>query len=352
MAATLTEIAKHAKVSLPLVSRFVNGDPTLRITEEKRKRILDAQKALGGIKRSNKRIARSIVAPFSKLWSIERVYEVVMHLPFMEGFEKQMRKKKFRLNFTLFAPEEKIKVFEELIESPACDGFLLLANVVDEELADLLLKTRFPHIGVDRFVTNFGLNTVLQNDRDGLRKIIQLLKALGHKRIGYIGPRSPRYPVFVAAMAEEALPIDESISHIIKIKYSPTGETPIFDSDEWKEYGKQAFSDWFAKRTNATALVCGNDMIAFGVIEAMRERGLVPGRDISVVGYDNVEERGSKPTDNPILTTIDNPIIETGERAAEVLFNQILHNQRQITQEWLPVKLIERKTTGKNPFSE
>ncbi len=347
MAATLTEIAKRAKVSLPLVSRFVNGDPTLRITEERRQRILEAQRQLGGIKRSRKRLAHSIIAPFNRRWSIEHVYEVVMHLPFMRGFEKQMAKRKFRLNFTLFSPEEKLKVFEELIESPSCDGFLLLADVVDDELADLLRRTGFPHIGVDPWVADYGVSTVLQNDRQGIRQAIKLLKRLGHRRIGYIGPRRPRYPVFVSALAKEGLEIDESYSSVFEVRRPPTGEAPLFDSEEWIEYGQDAFSEWFERGAKATALMCGNDMMAFGVIEGMRERGLEPGRDISVVGYDNVEERGSKPVSEPILTTIDNPITETGERAAEILLDQIFHNQRQIIQEWLPVRLIERKTTGK-----
>ncbi len=350
--ATLTEIAKHAKVSLPLVSRFMSGDPTLRISEEKRQRIIEAQKRLGGVKRTRKRIARTIISPFSRKWSIDHVYEVVMHLPFMRGFERKMKEKGFHLHFTLFHPEEKLRLFEELILSPSCDGFLLLADVVDEQLAELIRESRFPHIAVDPWVADYGVNTVVQNDRSGLRQIIKHLKSLGHKRIGYLGPRRPRYSRFVAALAEERIPIDESLSYLRDIKRPPTGEAPIFDSEKWKDYGYEGFNEWIRDGVRATALVCGNDMIAFGVIEAMKEHGLEPAKDISIVGYDNVEVRGSNPSKNPILTTIDNPITEVGERAAELLFYQIFNRSDQIIQELLPVRLIVRKTTGKNPFEE
>jgi DNA-binding LacI/PurR family transcriptional regulator len=73
---------------------------------------------------------------------------------------------------------------------------------------------------------------------------------------------------------------------------------------------------------------------------------MVAGRELSVVGYDDIEGQGLLASERPILTTINNPFERIGRRMAELLLNQILHGQRQIIHERMPVSLVVRETAG------
>ena len=81
-------------------------------------------------------------------------------------------------------------------------------------------------------------------------------------------------------------------------------------------------------------------------VDAMLRAGLTPGRELSLVGYDNTEEQFPIPGHRPILTTINNPFERVGRRMAELLMNQVLHGQTAIIHERVPVSLVVRQTTG------
>jgi LacI family transcriptional regulator len=131
----------------------------------------------------------------------------------------------------------------------------------------------------------------------------------------------------------------------------PPVDPGAWTSRVWTDLARKAFGRWLEANPSATAVICHNDMGAFGALEAMKRRGLKPGKDLSIVGYDNVEERGPVPAETPILTTVDNPTDRIGRRCAEVLLNQMIHDQRQIVHEHIPVCLVVRRTTGPVPGS-
>ena len=92
-------------------------------------------------------------------------------------------------------------------------------------------------------------------------------------------------------------------------------------------------------------MLCTNDIIALGAVEVLQQRGMQAGRELSLVGHDNYEERILRSA-NPILTTIDNPADVEGSHAAVRLVNQMLHGQTEIIQTRIPTRLIVRETTG------
>ena len=73
--------------------------------------------------------------------------------------------------------------------------------------------------------------------------------------------------------------------------------------------------------------------------------GMTPGRDLSIVGYDNIEQR-EYGKNHGQLTTIDNPKDQMGRRIGEMLLNQLLRGQQDIVTELVPTTLIVRNTTG------
>jgi LacI family transcriptional regulator len=347
MTATISQIAKEANVSVALVSRFLNEDPSLRIREEKRQRILKVKERLGGVRTS--RAARitpcNIVFPIVRDRFSESVQGTLSNIPLTRNFELGLKRHGYRLSFTCFDVEHKTEYFKELVQSPAyCDGLFLSGESGDEEIAELVLSKGFPHVSAHRLGEARGLNSVTAYTIGGLRQAIEHLTELGHRRIGYVGSKLVRYPLFVAMMTEAGLPFDERFN--CECPWPARDIGVDWASPKWREIGKESFARWWENGKETTAVICQNDMTAIGVIEAMREKGLTPGRDLSVVGYDNVEVRGPDPSEHPTLTTIDNPMDLIGRRCAEVLMDQILRGRREIVHEHVAIRLIVRETTG------
>ncbi len=347
MAATITEIAREAKVSPALVSRFFRNDPTLRVSEETSRRLETVAQRLGGLKinraaRSlSTQLAHQVILPINrKLAEVGLGSEVANSL--MKSFEDVMHERDFHVSIKLFDADDTVGAFKRLIDSPDhCDGLLILTGAVNEEIAKLLLERRFPHVAEDPEAEIFGVNTVTAHAISGLRQAVLYLLDLGHKHIGFFGHPKGRYPLYGAVMLENQLPFNERFTCIV-----PKHDPLIIKYKEWLKSAGKLFSEWLGDNPPVTALLCQNDDMAFVAMEVMKEKGFVPGKDISVIGYDNIEQRGSKVCAHPVLTTIDNPTDVIGRRCGELLLNQILYKQKNIVHEHIPTQLIVRETTG------
>lgn len=101
--------------------------------------------------------------------------------------------------------------------------------------------------------------------------------------------------------------------------------------------GHRAAAIALDRRDRPTALACLSDVMAFGVLDALAERGLTPGRDITVTGFDDLPESGRRG-----LTTIHQPIHEKGRLVGELL----LDPHRTPRQVMLPHHLVVRASSG------
>lgn len=104
----------------------------------------------------------------------------------------------------------------------------------------------------------------------------------------------------------------------------------------------QAARQHLASERNVTAIFAGNDVIAFGCMRAMLERGIRIPQDISIVGFDNVE---ISQITCPPLTTIDQPKYETGKAAVEMLLKVMAQGGvHEPEHRIIGVRLIERQS--------
>lgn len=138
------------------------------------------------------------------------------------------------------------------------------------------------------------------------------LLLLGRKKIAHIaGDRS------YAAAEQRATGFQEALS---KKGLRMVGDTPMYG--DWSEaWGRTAANALITSGQEFDALFCGNDQIARGAIELLREHGLRVPRDIAVIGFDNWEiiATGSRPQ----ITTIDMDLVKLGKVAATKLFDAI-----------------------------
>ncbi|MDO9418437.1 LacI family DNA-binding transcriptional regulator [Pararhizobium sp.] len=147
------------------------------------------------------------------------------------------------------------------------------------------------------------------------------LTALGHKRIGFINGEPwmdaavDRLKGYKQALATADIAFDETL---------------VRDGDWLPLRGYEAGLDLLSMPNPPTAIFCGNDLMAIGVMEAAAEKGLqVPG-DLSVMGYDDQELARYT---HPPLSTLVLPNYEMGQRAAEMLIDMAIHgkNPRPMT---------------------
>ncbi|MFT4109202.1 LacI family DNA-binding transcriptional regulator [Propionicimonas sp.] len=104
--------------------------------------------------------------------------------------------------------------------------------------------------------------------------------------------------------------------------------------------GREAAGYALDVQDRPTAIVALSDVLAMGVWDAVRERGLAPGREVSIVGFDDVPDAGFLG-----ITTVHQPIREKGRLAGRLAFDTEL-TERQIT---LPIELVVRASSGPAP---
>ncbi|MFA9478482.1 LacI family DNA-binding transcriptional regulator [Phycisphaerales bacterium AB-hyl4] len=350
MAVTVTEIARKAGVSKGLVSRVLRDDQSLRITESRRQQVLAVAKGLGGIKRNSsgrvigKRLARNIVVPINKTSVMQ---ELLAHWE-NQGFKtlkSVLGEHGFRLSIDLYESDSPAALQEEYqILKGTCDGLVLLGGIVTKQVANFVLENKIPHVSIDSVGRVLGVNTVLEDAVAGYYQAVSHLSELGHTRIGFLGrTEQGHYPSFAAAMAHHGLDINPAWRC-----RSPRTSQPIPDKETgWRDAAREAFGQWLDDHgPQVTAICCHNDYGALGACDAMVERNLVPGKDLSIVGFGDFERPGAPQTQDFELTTIHTSLADLGRSTADSLISQILYKKTQVVHQLIPTELMIRHTTG------
>jgi LacI family transcriptional regulator len=153
----------------------------------------------------------------------------------------------------------------------------------------------------------------------------------GHKRIGFLGGHTgvvleQRLKGYKAALSERGLEFDEAL---------------LIGSDPTRQGGYESMNVLLDKKTGATAAICYNDIVAFGAMSALGERGLRAGSDFALMGFDNVQDAAHS---NPPLSTVDIRPSDLGEHAAAVLLARIEEPQRARQLYLVEPKLLIRQS--------
>jgi DNA-binding LacI/PurR family transcriptional regulator len=174
------------------------------------------------------------------------------------------------------------------------------------------------------------------------------LLSLGHRRLGFVGdwvvPEQRTHRVAVSDL-------DAVASHVTRERLrgyrrafreadlDPADITVVNAAVNCRAEGAAAAELLLDASPRPTAIVTTTDVIALGVLDTLAARGLVAGRDISVVGFDDVPEATAAN-----LTTVRQPALEKGRIAGELLLNTPA--DRKARQVLLPTQLVVRNSTG------
>jgi LacI family transcriptional regulator len=220
------------------------------------------------------------------------------------------------------------------------DAYGAVLILPPEPGADLeaLAARGYPFVVVDpRTAVPPGMVSVSAAHFSGARAVTRHLIELGHRRIGVVtGPpywhtRDDRVGGHLAALAEAGVLGDPELMR---------------DGEPAAKTGVRAGGELLDLRPRPTAVVCFNDKVAVGVMEAAAARGLRVPADLSVAGFDDIDV--SRAT-TPGLTTVRQPLQEMGRTAVTMLMRQLDGHAHEALSMELETRLVVRESTGPVP---
>jgi DNA-binding LacI/PurR family transcriptional regulator len=187
-----------------------------------------------------------------------------------------------------------------------------------------------------------GMASVAPDDTMGGRIATEYLLERGHTKIAYLHGMDvhvlpQRLDGYRNALADAGIIPDGRWTRVLKGFHR--------NNQEFQKSAGDAMMAWFEKdweRFGFTALLCHNDATAIGAVEALEKRGLRVPDDVSVIGYDGVEEFVSMGRQ---LTTVKLPLAQIGAQAVEVLLRQIEADEVSNEHHVLPVTIKKGRTT-------
>lgn len=223
----------------------------------------------------------------------------------------------------------------ETLRARGVDGLILASVEREDEAVSGLADEGLAVVTVNRKVNDPNVSSVVHDEDEGVRLILNHLVSLGHRRIANIaGPQrlstgEARYGAFLRRRAALALDADPDL-----VAFSQT----------LNEAEGERCTEQLLAQSDFTALVCANDRLAVGAIAALRRHGLACPDDISVTGYNDMPLADRL---FPPLTTIHIHPYRAGREAAELLLAALQTDpeDRRPRHVVLPVELIIRGST-------
>lgn len=329
---TIKDIARLANVSKSTVSRVINNYPD--VNKETKERIIKI------MQKNNywpKTVARSL--------STNKSYTIGLFVPtnmnnfffreVIQGIEYTLGDLGYDILY--FTHQKSVKYYidtgikfnfvEKSIDKHV-DGLIMLGfNSTNMERFQDLVDSDIPTVFIDIKFESKRSSYVTSNNYDGACKAVKYLYDLGHRDIGIllgkpeVQPCTERYQGSLETFKKLGLNINKDW---------------VFRLEYLHEEGYQAMKKILAMSKKPTAIFA-EDMIAIGVIQAIRDAGFSVPEDFSVMGFDNIEL-----SSHYQLTTINQDQYAMGAVASETLVKII--NREPFCPSILPVELLVRKT--------
>ena len=231
--------------------------------------------------------------------------------------------------------------YEALLVGPAdvevpgrVDGAILVGVGEDDPIMRELAEAEVPCVGVDFETDALPCGYVGSDNDKGVRLVLRHLCALGHRRIATIAgaPQTLAGAERLAAFHREA----HALGLDVPSEYVRLGD---FSSAS----GYREAQVLMTLPDPPSAIVAASDLMALAALQAVRDFGFEPGRDVAVVGFDDLEAAGLS---HPRLTTVRQNRDALGAQAASAVIEMIEHPDASPPRKLLPVELVVRASSG------
>ena len=332
--ATIKDVAALAQVSTATVSYVLNG--TGSVTEPTRKRVLEAVATLNY---QPNYAARSLRSRSRTIGLVQSALSARLTDPILSellaGITELAAKRGY---YTLLAAADEAQseqvLAEQLVRTGRIDGLVLFEPTVDDERFAYLLERQVPIVCAGLPPQGLPCPFAVAEQSAGAERGVQHLVSLGHRQIALIAlpaeltASEPIYEGYRAGLAAAGL--------------SDTPELVIEAGLEERD-GHAAMQELLSLPEPPSAILAASDTLAFGAMAALREAGLVVGRDCAVVGMGDLPMAAFS---NPPLTTLRVPRRALGQMLAQLLIDTI--EQKTLAQSGiaLDMQLIVRRSAG------
>ena len=348
MAYTIRDIAKEVGVSITTVSLVLNNKKC-RVSQETRDRILETARNFNYNPNSS---ARALVT--KKTQTLGLIIPDISNPFFSElamAIETEAQEQNYSIIFCNSSQKGEKDVSNlSLLIGKQVDGLIITTSLSNSDMEHIhqfnriVYESKIPVVAVDRQIPQKNYDYVSIDHMEGGFLATRHLLELGHRKIGCItGPldstsAKERYNGYINALGMFGIQLDESL---------------VYHGDYQMGTGLKGAEILIGR--GVSAIFACNDMMACGACRQARLMGRAVGRDLSIIGYDDIPlcEILEQP-----LTTIAQPISIMGKNACRLLIELIHEPQRKIQNIRFLPSLIVRNTTARyqpeqeNPQSE
>lgn len=324
--ATIRDVANEAGVSMATVSRVLNLDNTLNVTDETKKRIFETAEALGYVSSHKKKKIRVLNIGIAHWYTDEQEIMDPYYLSLRIAVEKK-------------CDEEKV-VFQRLStllrDKKSYDGIIAIGKFSQANIKHLE-SYKVPIVFLDFSPNEEKYDSVVTDYKLGVTSALEHLTGLGHKKIGYIG-------------GEEYAGKDKIIDQRETTYINYMQSQDAYD-ERWIRKGKFIPDDGYAlmkeilqEEDRPDAYFIASDPMAVGAYKAVSEAGLEVGKDISIIGFDDI---ATVKYLTPALTTVKVYTDFMAETAVDLIIEKVRTGRDINKKVLIPTKLIERDSCGK-----
>ena len=332
MAVTMKDVALRAGISFSTVSHVING--TRHVSDELRSKVLQAMEELAftpnqlarGLRSGRTDMIGMIIPDTTNLF-----YGRVAH-----RIESACSSQGYTVVFcNSDGDQEKERLYTTKLIERHVSGIIFIPGGNSIGHIDVIRSHKIPVVIADRRVHEPDLDTVVSDNEGGAGLATRHLIDLGHTRIACVtgSPRlistADRLAGYRQAVIDSGLCADESL---------------IVSGDDEFEGGYRRGRELLSLASPPTAVFACNDLMAIGVMRAAYELGVSVPRDLSVVGFGNVN---ASRYCVPPLTTIHQSKEQMGNDAVEMLIERIGNPGLAARKKILKTDLRIRRSTGK-----
>jgi LacI family transcriptional regulator len=324
---TMRDVAVVARVSIKTVSRVVNDEPG--VSPELVARVTQAIRMLGY---QHNTTASNLRRNGQRTLTIGLLLDDVAN-PFSSALHRAIEEVAHRHNTLVFAvsSDQEDAREDRLIRAMATrrvDGLIIVPNSQSAVGLQQFLRLPRPVVCVDRPAVVPHVDSVIADNRSGVRAAIHHLAASGHRRIAFLGDREmiwtaiERYLGYIEALALEGLTLDRQL---VRQNLSSIAAA------------EQATLDLLTLEAPPSAFFTGQNLITVGALRALQRQGQQ--QRIALVGFDDLLLADLLTP--PVSVVSQNPVA-MGQTAAELLFARLTDPSLPPRQIILPTHLLAR----------
>ena len=327
---TLKTLARASGVSVATASQVIRG--VGRISEHTRKRVLSTAEKMNYIPDGNAISMRSGERP--EIGMIIQELANPFNAEVVSGVSDSLEKHGYFVSVldSRNDIERQKRNIEAFIRSARGGLIWVPAHNTPSKTIEILRNYRIPTITFLRQIKGADFDHVGIKNLEGTEIATDYLIGLGHTKIAYFGGDTNSDVRKARVQGYE-----------LSLKKNGISWRVIWSSDDTKRSGVERFHDLLSEHPEVTALVCNGDMVALGACLALQSKGLQPGKDISVVGFDNVMDAKIV---TPSLTTMAVNPYSLGQILAETILKRINDTERPQSTYLNNPELIIRNSAG------